>query len=139
MRDANRLLIAALAAAALAGCNNPAAGENNVAMDINDAAPGFDARTREPIVTFRFNANGTRRFAQITQENVGRPFAVVLDDEVLSAPIIREPITGGSGQISGNFTVEDANRIAMVMRSGTLPGHVMLVERQVVAPQGKAQ
>ena len=107
--------------------------------DINDAAPGFDARTDEPIVTFRFNANGTRRFAQLTQENVGRPFAVVLDDAVLATPVIREPITGGSGQISGNFTVEDANRIAMVMRSGTLPGHVMLVERQVVAPQGKAQ
>jgi preprotein translocase subunit SecD len=107
--------------------------------DINDAAPGFDTRTREPIVTFRFNANGARRFAQITQENVGRAFAVVLDDAVLSAPIIREPIVGGSGQISGSFTVEDANRIAMVMRSGTLPGHVMLVEQQVVGPQGKAQ
>jgi preprotein translocase subunit SecD len=107
--------------------------------DINNATPGFDERTREPVVTFRFNANGTRRFAQITQENVGRPFAVVLDDEVLSAPIIREPILGGSGQISGNFTLKDANRIAMVMRSGTLPGHVMLVEWQVVGPQGKAQ
>src|SRR6266566_3324441 len=67
--------------------------------DLTDAQPGFDQRTSEPIVTFRFNSNGARRFAQVTQENVGRPFAIVLDNEVISAPVIREPILGGSGQI----------------------------------------
>src|SRR5499426_3716074 len=71
--------------------------------DLTDAQPGFDQRTSEPIVTFRFNNNGARRFAQVTQENVGRPFAIVLDNEVISAPVIREPILGGSGQISGSF------------------------------------
>jgi preprotein translocase subunit SecD len=64
--------------------------------------------TRQPIVSFRFSASGTRRFAKITRENIGRPFAIVLDNEVLSAPVIREPILGGSGQISGSFTLEDA-------------------------------
>ncbi len=106
--------------------------------DIIDAAPGFDQRTREPIATFRFNANGTRRFAQLTQENVGRPFAIVLDNDVLSAPILREPILGGSVQISGSFTLEDANAIAMLLRSGTLPGRLIVVEQQVVEPEGKA-
>ena len=78
--------------------------------DLTDAQPGFDQRTSEPIVTFRFNTNGARRFAQATQENVGRPFAIVLDNEVISAPVIREPILGGSGQISGSFTVAAGER-----------------------------
>jgi preprotein translocase subunit SecD len=102
--------------------------------DIADAAPGFDQRTNEPIVTFRFNSNGARRFAQVTQENIGQPFAIVLDNDVLSAPIIREPILSGSGQISGNFTVQDADAIAVLMRSGTLPGRLTVVEQQVVEP-----
>jgi preprotein translocase subunit SecD len=106
--------------------------------DLADAAPGFDQRTTEPIVTFRFNARGTRQFAQLTQENVGRPFAIVLDNDVLSAPIIREPIVGGSGQISGGFTVEAANTIAVLLRSGTLPGRLIVAEQQKVEPEGKA-
>jgi preprotein translocase subunit SecD len=106
--------------------------------DIADAAPGFDQRTNEPIVTFRFNANGARRFAHITQENVGRAFAVVLDSDVLAVPIIREPILGGSGQISGGFTLEEANTTAVLLRSGTLPGRLTVVEEQLVAPEGKA-
>jgi preprotein translocase subunit SecD len=76
--------------------------------------------------------------AQITQENVGRPFAIVLDNDVLSVPILREPILGGSGQISGSFTLEDANTIAMLLRSGTLPGRLIVIEQQVVEPEGKA-
>jgi preprotein translocase subunit SecD len=102
--------------------------------DIIDAAPGFDSRNHEPIVSFRFNARGTRHFAQITADNVGRPFAIVLDDQVVSSPVIREPITGGSGQISGNFTLEEANTIVMLLRSGTLPGRLSVVDRQVVEP-----
>jgi preprotein translocase subunit SecD len=106
--------------------------------DIADAAPAFDQRTNEPIVTFRFNSNGARRFARITEENIGRPFAIVLDDDVLSAPIIREPILGGSGQISGNFTVADANAVAVLLRSGTLPGRLTVVSQQVHEPEGSA-
>ncbi len=77
--------------------------------DLTDAQPGFDQRTNEPIVSFRFNTSGSRKFAQATVDNVGQRFAIVLDNEVISAPVIREPITGGSGQISGSFTVQSAN------------------------------
>ena len=106
--------------------------------DIIDAAPSFDPATHQPIASFRFNAHGTRRFAQITQDNVGKPFAIVLDDHVLSVSVIREPIVGGSGVISGNFTLEEANAIAMMLRSGTLPGRLSVVDQQVVEPAGNA-
>jgi preprotein translocase subunit SecD len=102
--------------------------------DISYAGPGFANATKEPIASFRFNGRGTRRFAHITAENVGMPFAIALDDKVISAPVIREPITGGSGQISGNFTLEEANSVAMLLRAGSLPGHLGLVEQQVVPP-----
>jgi preprotein translocase subunit SecD len=77
--------------------------------DLIDAQPAFDQRTSEPIVNFRFNIRGAQRFGQVTTENVGRPLAIVLDNEVISAPRILSPITGGSGQISGRFTVQQAN------------------------------
>jgi preprotein translocase subunit SecD len=102
--------------------------------DLTDAQPGFDQRTSEPIVTFRFNTNGARRFGQVTQENVGRPFAIVLDNEVISAPVIREPIIGGSGQISGNFTVEEANNLAILLRAGALPAPLSIIEERTVGP-----
>jgi preprotein translocase subunit SecD len=102
--------------------------------DIIDAAPGFDPQSRQPTASFRFNARGTRRFAHVTEANVGRPFAVVLDDKVLSVSVIREPILGGSGIISGNFTLQEANDIAMRLRSGTLPGRLSVVDQQVVEP-----
>jgi len=102
--------------------------------DLTDAQPGFDQRTGEPIVTFRFNSNGARRFAQVTEENVGRPFAIVLDNEVISAPVIREPIRGGSGQISGSFTVEAANDLAILLRAGALPAPLTVIEERTVGP-----
>jgi preprotein translocase subunit SecD len=102
--------------------------------DLTDAQPGFDQRTSEPIVSFRFNTNGARRFAQVTQENVGRPFAIVLDNEVISAPVIREPILGGSGQISGSFTVQSANDLAILLRAGALPAPLTIVEERTVGP-----
>ena len=101
--------------------------------DIVDANPGFAPGTKTPVASFRFNARGTRRLAHITEENVGKPFAIVLDDKVLSAPIIREPITGGTGQISGDFTLEEANSIAMMLRAGALPGRLSVVDQQVAA------
>jgi preprotein translocase subunit SecD len=100
--------------------------------ELIDAQPGFDQRNSEPIVTFKFNTSGARKFAQVTQENVGRPFAIVLDDKVISAPVIREPILGGSGQISGNFTVESANNLAILLRAGALPAKLTVIEQRVV-------
>src|SRR5438105_3301928 len=102
--------------------------------DLTDAQPGFDQRNGEPIVSFRFNTNGARRFAQATQENVGKPFAIVLDNEVISAPVIREPILGGSGQISGNFTVQAANDLAILLRAGALPAPLTIIEERTVGP-----
>jgi preprotein translocase subunit SecD len=102
--------------------------------DLTDAQPGFDPRTSEPIVSFRFNTSGARKFAQVTQENVGKPFAIVLDNEVISAPVIREPILGGSGQISGNFTVQSANDLAILLRAGALPAPLTIIEERTVGP-----
>jgi preprotein translocase subunit SecD len=102
--------------------------------DLVDAQPGFDQRTSEPIVSFRFNSNGARRFAQATQENVGRPFAIVLDNKVISAPVIREPIMQGSGQISGNFTSQQATDLAILLRAGALPAPLTIIEERTVGP-----
>ncbi len=102
--------------------------------DLVDAQPGFDQRTSEPIVSFRFNSVGARKFAEATQANVGKPFAIVLDNKVISAPVIREPILGGSGQISGNFTVQSANDLAILLRAGALPAPLTIVEERTVGP-----
>jgi preprotein translocase subunit SecD len=102
--------------------------------DLTDAQAGFDQRTNEPIVSFRFNTSGARKFAQATQENVGKPFAIVLDNQVISAPVIREPILGGSGQISGNFTVQSANDLAILLRAGALPAPLTIIEERTVGP-----
>lgn len=102
--------------------------------DLTDAQPGFDQRTNEPIVSFQFNTSGARKFAQVTQENVGRPFAIILDNQVISAPVIREPILGGSGQISGSFTVESANDLAILLRAGALPAPLTIIEERTVGP-----
>jgi protein-export membrane protein SecD len=97
-----------------------------------DAQPGFDQRTNEPVVTFRFDTGGARRFGRATQANVGRPFAIVLDNKVISAPVIREPILGGTGQISGNFTVQQANDLSVLLRSGALPAKLTILEERTV-------
>jgi preprotein translocase subunit SecD len=102
--------------------------------DLTDAQPGFDQRTSEPIVSFRFNSSGARKFAEATQANVGKPFAIVLDNKVISAPVIREPILGGSGQISGNFTVQQANDLAILLRAGALPAPLTIIEERTVGP-----
>lgn len=102
--------------------------------DLADAQPGFDSRNGEAVINFRFNQSGARKFGAYTKENVGRPFAIVLDDKVLSAPRINEPILGGSGQISGNFTVESTTRLAVQLRSGALPTKLTIVEERTVGP-----
>lgn len=102
--------------------------------DMLDSASFCQGQTGEPAVCFRFNGIGTRRFCDITRENVGKPFAIVLDEKVLSAPNIREPICGGSGQISGSFTVKDANDLALLLRAGALPAPLDVVEERTVGP-----
>ncbi|MEO9338209.1 protein translocase subunit SecD [Mesorhizobium sp. SB112] len=111
--------------------------EDRVALSgerLTDARAGFDQRTQEPIVSFRFDSVGARQFADITRQNVGRPFAIVLDGKVLSAPVIREPITGGSGQISGSFTVEDTVVLSALLRAGALPAPLTVIEERTVGP-----
>lgn len=99
---------------------------------LTDARTGFDPQTNEPIVSFRFDSVGANRFAQITTQNVGRPFAIVLDNKVLSAPVIRTPITGGSGQISGGFSVQEANTLSALLRAGALPAKLTVIEERTV-------
>jgi preprotein translocase subunit SecD len=96
---------------------------------IVDAQPAFDP-AGQPAVNLRFNELGGRRFARATRENVGRPFAIVLDDVVVSAPNINEPILGGEALISGNFTAQSANDLAIALRSGALPFDLVVVEER---------
>ena len=103
-------------------------GENLV-----DAQPTVDQNNR-PVVSFRFDPLGARRFGNVTRRNVKRPFAIVLDNKVISAPVIQEPILGGSGQISGNFTTQSANELALLLRSGALPVPLNIVEERTVGP-----
>lgn len=102
--------------------------------ELVDAQAGFDQRSNEAIVSFRFDTSGAQKFALISQQNVGRPFAIVLDRDVISYPTIREPILGGSGQISGNFTVQSANDLALLLRAGALPANLTIVEERTVGP-----
>ena len=102
--------------------------------DLVDAQPGFDQRSSEPVVNFRFNSSGGRKFAEATQQNVGKRFAIVLDNKVISAPVIREPILGGQGQISGNFTVQSANDLSILLRAGALPAPLTVIEERTVGP-----
>ncbi|MCW4114874.1 protein translocase subunit SecDF [Aurantimonas sp. MSK8Z-1] len=102
--------------------------------NLTDAQPGFDSRTNEPVVNIRFDTRGAQRFGAVTQQNVGKPFAIVLDDKVLSAPNIREAILGGQAQISGSFTVQSANDLAVLLRAGALPATLNIIEERTVGP-----
>lgn len=88
----------------------------------------------QPVVAFKFNSLGAKKFGEISSKNVQKRFAVVLDEKVLTAPVIREPILGGSGTISGNFTVESANELAALLRAGALPAPLKVVEERSVGP-----
>jgi protein-export membrane protein SecD len=102
--------------------------------DLTDAQPGFDQNSGQPDVNFTFNLRGGQRFGQVTSENVGRPFAIVLDGKIISAPVIRSPITGGRGQITGNFTVKEADNLSVLLRAGALPAKLTVVEERTVGP-----
>ena len=100
--------------------------------DLVDAKTAFDQQTTQPVVNFRLSTGGARKFGDVTAKNVGRPFAIILDNQVISAPVIREPILGGSGQISGSFTVQSANDLAILLRAGSLPAKLTIVEERTV-------
>lgn len=103
--------------------------------ELNDASQGFDQQTNAPIVNIRFNSQGGKKFGRVTTENVNKPFAIILDDVVISAPNINEPILGGQAQISGNFTVQTANDLAVSLRSGKLPVALKVVDERSVGPE----
>src|ERR1700689_3633230 len=102
--------------------------------DLSDAQTSFDQRSSEPVVSFKFNSAGARKFATATTENVGQRFAIVLDNQVISAPVTREPIIGEQGQISGSFTVQSANDLAILLRAGALPAPLTVIEERTVGP-----
>ena len=88
-----------------------------------------------PSIAFRFNGIGAKRFGDATMENVGKPFAIVIDNKILSAPTIQGPILGGSGEITGSFTVESANNLALMLRSGALPAKLNTIEQRTVGAE----
>jgi preprotein translocase subunit SecD len=102
---------------------------------LTGAQQEFDQRTNEAVVGFRFNTVGARKFGEYTARNVGRPFAIVLDEKVVSAPVINSAITGGSGIITGNFTAETANDLAILLRAGALPAPLNVEQQSTVGPQ----
>jgi SecD/SecF fusion protein len=104
-------------------------GENLV-----DSQPSFNSQNNEPVVSFKFDSTGAQKFGRVTQEHVGEPFAVVLDNAVITAPVINEPILGGQGQISGHFTAQSANDLAVLLRAGALPATLTVIEERTVGP-----
>jgi preprotein translocase subunit SecD len=103
--------------------------------DLTDARAGTNSQTGQWVVNFTFNSVGARRFADITRANVNHRFAVVLDDKVITAPVINEPITGGRGEISGSFTAASANDLSVLLRAGALPAPLTVVEQRSVGPE----
>ena len=102
--------------------------------DLTNAQPGFDQQTGRSVVSFSFNTHGAIVFGEITSKNVGKRFAIVLDNQVITAPVIQQPITGGSGQISGNFTSSSANDLAVLLRAGALPAPLSEGKQDFVGP-----
>ncbi|MDF1668702.1 MAG: protein translocase subunit SecD [Roseovarius sp.] len=102
--------------------------------ELVDAQPDFDQNGR-PAVSFRFNTSGARKFGAYTAENIGSPFAIVLDGEVISAPVIQGHIPGGSGIITGSFTIEESTNLAVLLRAGALPAELTFLEERTVGPE----
>ncbi|MFO7771080.1 MAG: protein translocase subunit SecD [Roseovarius gahaiensis] len=102
--------------------------------ELVDAQPDFDQNGR-PAVSFRFDPTGARKFGDYTAENIGSPFAIVLDGEVISAPVIQSHIAGGSGIITGNFTVEESTQLAVLLRAGALPAGLDFLEERTIGPE----
>ncbi len=103
--------------------------------NLTDARPGQDQQSGRWVVNFTLDSVGARRFAEVSTTNTGKRFAIVLDDKVISAPVIREPITGGRGQISGNFTASAAQDLSVLLRAGALPAPLTVIEERSVGPE----
>ncbi len=101
---------------------------------LDDSQPSFDQNGR-PSVSFRFNPTGGAAFGTYTAENIGKPFAIVLDNQVISAPVIQSHIAGGSGIITGNFTPEESTRLAILLRAGALPAEIKVLEQRTIGPE----
>ena len=101
---------------------------------LTNAQPSFDQNNR-PAVSFQFNPVGGRKFGEYTKNNIGNPFAIVLDRQVISAPIIQSYIPGGAGIITGNFSVDESNRLAILLRAGALPAAIQVLEQRTVGPE----
>ena len=102
---------------------------------LTNAQPGFDQNGGGSLVQFRFNGIGARRFGDVTRQNLGKRFAIVLDRKVISAPVIQSAITGGSGQITGHFTAESANDLSVLLRAGALPAPLKVEEQRTVGAE----
>ncbi|MFA5539014.1 MAG: protein translocase subunit SecD [Gemmobacter sp.] len=102
--------------------------------ELVDAQPAFDQNNR-PAVNFRFNPSGARKFGDYTATNIGSPFAIVLDDEVISAPVIQSHIPGGSGIITGRFSVDESTQLAVLLRAGALPAEMIFLEERTIGPE----
>ena len=102
--------------------------------ELTDAQPTFDQNGR-PAVNFRFNVAGARKFGDYTADNIGAPFAIVLDNEVISAPTIQSHIAGGSGIITGSFSVEESTNLAVLLRAGALPAGLTFLEERTIGPE----
>jgi preprotein translocase subunit SecD len=106
--------------------------------NLDNAAPGFDQQSGQPNVSLKFDSTGGRAFGRFTTDNVGKSFAIILDNKIISLANVREPIPGGTGQISGGFTVESANELSTLLRAGALPAPLKVLEQRTVGPeQGK--
>lgn len=102
--------------------------------ELTDAQPSFDQNNR-PAVSFKFNVSGARKFGEYTGTHIGQPFAIVLDKQVISAPVIQSAITGGSGIITGSFSVEESTNLAVLLRAGALPAEMSFLEERTVGPE----
>ena len=102
---------------------------------LTQAAAGHDQQTNTPDINFAFNGQGARRFAEVTSQNIGKPFAIVLDKQVISAPTINSAITAGTGQITGNFTEDSAHNLALLLKSGALPAPLNVIAQHTVGAE----
>ncbi len=102
---------------------------------LTNASPSRSTQNGRWVINFTFDSTGTRRFAEVSTANVGHPFAIVLDDKILTAPVINEPITGGRGEISGSFTAQSATDLSVLLRAGALPAPLTVVEERTVGPE----
>lgn len=101
---------------------------------LTDAQPGFDNLNNSSVVNFKLDSFGSKKFAYATKNNIGRRLAIIIDNKVVSAPVVKDVIATGNGQISGNFSVDEANNLAIVLRSGALPAPMSIIEERTVGP-----